>query len=195
MNYYRFRYYGSRRGNFTKYLKKLFPEHVIIKYDITKVSDEDINKEWSWFRLYQYNDRKRYSAEKVRECLKNCFAWDMFVPQQSDNSSNLFTLLKIKYGQSNGLFSTSDSLDKFFDSIHDVQVRDVKLKKYYNVDLWVDDTYIHGLSSWLTTVYIRKYAEIEYSDPDFEVIWKRDFAEACREQDAENQRRKVLQGK
>lgn len=191
MNYYRFRYYGSRRGNFTKYLKKLFPEHVIIKYDITKVSDEDINKEWSWFRPYQYNDRKRYSAERVRKCLKNCFMWDMFIPWQNVSSSNLFTLLKIKYGQSNKPFSMSNLLNKFFDSICDVQVRDIKLKKYYNVDLWIDDTYIHGLSWRLTTTYVRKYAEIEYSDPDFYCCWRRDFVEACQEQDAENQRRKV----
>ena len=133
--FYVFEVSGSRRNKFIKYLKTLFPEYALLKYNLDCISDEELNKPFNQFRYGKYNDLKRYPAKKLRQHINHTYAYVFAIPAEEWGSNKIFTLFELKGIQPDFLRGYSINLLEFFDQIPDVYCFSKPFKKHHNIEL------------------------------------------------------------
>ena len=131
MYFYIFRLRGSRAVNFTKYLKKLFPEYLCFRYNIDKMTEIEINQ--SCYRYNNYLDYKRYPIDKLRDCFRKNPIIFFIVPDTI--KCDLFTLFELQGADPK--HSYNHEIREFFVKIPDVWSSIQSNKKYRNVDMEV----------------------------------------------------------
>lgn len=155
MYFYIFRLRGSRAVNFTKYLKKLFPEYLCFRYNIDKMTEIEINQ--SAYRYNNYLDYKRYPINKMRDCFRKNPIVFFIVPDTI--KCDLFTLFKLQGADPK--HSYNHEIREFFDKIPDVWSSVWSNKKYRNIDMEV----WFARKGYDPTYTIKPYYDkIEYSD-------------------------------
>lgn len=157
MYFYIFRLRGSRTINFTKYLKKLFPEYLCFRYNIDKMTEIEINQ--SGYRYNNYLDYKRYPIDKIRDCFRKNPIMFFIVPDTI--KCDLFTLFELQGADPKHIYN--HEIREFFDKIPDVWSSIQSNKKYRNIDMEVYFARKGYVPPYAITIK-PYYDKIEYSD-------------------------------